>query len=196
MIDIRAHDTTAPAPGRLEPLQRFMNLHEHEPGVEETLPPSPEMVRTFLVERGLLPPAATYTDAHHATVLGFHRALHGLVASGGRRPSDEHVVAIEDVADRAGLRLRFGIEEPMLEPDPGADAVHAALGRLAAVVFATELEGDWVHLKECADENCTAVFYDRSKNHSGRWCSMQSCGNRNKVRAWRERQRQPDVADD
>ena len=44
-------------------------------------------------------------------------------------------------------------------------------------------------LKLCADETCRSVFYDRSKNRSGRWCSMSTCGNRAKVRAWRERQR-------
>jgi predicted RNA-binding Zn ribbon-like protein len=33
------------------------------------------------------------------------------------------------------------------------------------------------------------VFYDRSKNRSGRWCVMAECGNRAKVRAYRERER-------
>ena len=50
-------------------------------------------------------------------------------------------------------------------------------------------DGSFEHLKLCADETCRSVFYDRSKNHSGRWCSMATCGNRAKVRAWRDRQR-------
>ncbi|HEX6579263.1 MAG TPA: CGNR zinc finger domain-containing protein, partial [Actinomycetota bacterium] len=32
------------------------------------------------------------------------------------------------------------------------------------------------------------VFFDRSKNKSGKWCSMNACGNRAKVRAFRARQ--------
>ncbi|HWL91166.1 MAG TPA: CGNR zinc finger domain-containing protein, partial [Actinomycetota bacterium] len=32
------------------------------------------------------------------------------------------------------------------------------------------------------------VFFDGSKNKSGKWCSMAACGNRAKVRAFRERQ--------
>ena len=61
--------------------------------------------------------------------------------------------------------------------------------RILAVAFVAQLDGSWDHLKECGDEDCTAVFYDRSRNHSGKWCSMQSCGNKNKVRAFRARQR-------
>ena len=36
------------------------------------------------------------------------------------------------------------------------------------------------------------AFYDRSKNRSGRWCSMDSCGNVEKARAFRERNRSDD----
>jgi predicted RNA-binding Zn ribbon-like protein len=36
---------------------------------------------------------------------------------------------------------------------------------------------------ECADDRgCGYLFYDTSRNHSRRWCSMQSCGNRAKAK--------------
>lgn len=36
---------------------------------------------------------------------------------------------------------------------------------------------------ECADDRgCGYLFVDTSKNHSRRWCSMESCGNRAKAR--------------
>jgi predicted RNA-binding Zn ribbon-like protein len=60
------------------------------------------------------------------------------------------------------------------------------------VAFLADLEGTWEGLKGCAGDDCNAVFFDRSKNHSGRWCSMSTCGNRAKVRAWRERRRADD----
>ncbi len=41
----------------------------------------------------------------------------------------------------------------------------------------------------CSSDTCQWAFYDRSKNRSGRWCSMQVCGNRTKTRAYRARQR-------
>jgi predicted RNA-binding Zn ribbon-like protein len=42
---------------------------------------------------------------------------------------------------------------------------------------------DWALLKKCANPSCILWFYDTSKNHSRRWCSMEGCGNRHKVTA-------------
>jgi hypothetical protein len=192
MFDIAAHEATTPgAPGALEVLQRFLNLHEHVPGVEGERPPPPEMIRAFLVERGLLEADAPYTRTDHAHAMKLFHALHGRLLAGELGRSDaEHTRAIEEIAARAGFRLRFG-GEPGLEPTtPGIDG---ALGRLLALLFVAEIEGDWTHMKECASPTCHSVFFDRSKNRSGKWCSMQTCGNKHKVRAWRERQRGGDA---
>lgn len=40
-------------------------------------------------------------------------------------------------------------------------------------------------VRECAADDCELVFYDDSRAGSRRWCSMQRCGNRAKVRAFR-----------
>ena len=45
-------------------------------------------------------------------------------------------------------------------------------------------------IKRCANQNCTLWFYDRTKAHRRRFCSPAVCGNRAKVAAFRERQRQ------
>ena len=42
--------------------------------------------------------------------------------------------------------------------------------------------------RECASDNCPLVFVDSSRPGSRRWCSMERCGNRNKIRAHRARQ--------
>jgi predicted RNA-binding Zn ribbon-like protein len=44
-------------------------------------------------------------------------------------------------------------------------------------------------IRKCADESCDLLFYDSTKNHRRRWCSMSACGNRAKVAAHRARQR-------
>ena len=44
-------------------------------------------------------------------------------------------------------------------------------------------------IRECASDTCAWVFVDRTKNHSRRWCDMGGCGNRAKVRSFRERQK-------
>jgi predicted RNA-binding Zn ribbon-like protein len=188
MFDIREHDTTAPAEGDLEVLQRFVNLHEHAPDTSREIPASSEMFKAFLVERGLLEPEERFGDADRETAIALSEAMHARVrAITGEPLSAEQVDRIDRIAQTAGLHPHFQAEGPVLVPQAGG--VKGAFGRLVAIAFHAELDGRWEHLKECADDNCHAVFYDRSKNHSGRWCSMQSCGNRNKVRAWRERQK-------
>jgi len=52
---------------------------------------------------------------------------------------------------------------------------------------------DLRHLRECASDDCDWLFLDTSKNHSRRWCSMSSCGNRAKARNHYQRVRQVKV---
>ncbi|MBI1278993.1 MAG: hypothetical protein GC179_12765 [Anaerolineaceae bacterium] len=50
---------------------------------------------------------------------------------------------------------------------------------------------DLHYLRECASDDCEWLFLDTSKNHSRRWCSMTSCGNRSKARTHYQRARKP-----
>jgi hypothetical protein len=194
MFDIERHDSTTPAaPGDLELVQRFLNLHEHEAGDGADLPPSREMLEAFLRNRELLRPKERFTDRDRETALGLHAALHAKVrANLGEPMPPQELALIDRVARAAELHPTFGPDGPSLSP--GVRGVRGAFGRILAIVFLADLDGSWAHLKECADQTCRSVFYDRSKNRTGRWCSMASCGNRAKVRAWRERQRTDDRA--
>lgn len=49
---------------------------------------------------------------------------------------------------------------------------------------------DPTRLKKCANPNCSHLFYDVSKNNKRQWCSMQSCGNIMKARAFYARKKQ------
>jgi hypothetical protein len=185
--ELKRHDDTPAAPGRLDVLQRFLNLHEHVAGTTDDRPPPPEMVREYLVDAGLLEPSAPYDARDHAAAMDLFDALHGLLlAQRSGAPTAPLTRRIEEAAGRATFELRFG-EKPALEPAGGG--VDGAIGRLLAILFLARLDGSWSHMKECASPTCHSVFYDRSKNRSGKWCSMQSCGNQHKVRAWRERHR-------
>jgi predicted RNA-binding Zn ribbon-like protein len=42
-------------------------------------------------------------------------------------------------------------------------------------------------IRQCAADDCELVFFDESRSNNRRWCSMQRCGNRSKVRAHRAR---------
>jgi predicted RNA-binding Zn ribbon-like protein len=50
--------------------------------------------------------------------------------------------------------------------------------------------GNPVYVKKCENPDCVLYFYDGTKNHSRRWCSMKACGNRTKVAAFYQRKRQ------
>ncbi len=50
--------------------------------------------------------------------------------------------------------------------------------------------GDLSYLRKCENPACILYFYDVSKNHKRRWCSMSICGNRFKVAAHYKRQRE------
>ncbi|WP_219508570.1 CGNR zinc finger domain-containing protein [Nonomuraea ceibae] len=43
-------------------------------------------------------------------------------------------------------------------------------------------------IRECASDNCPLVFVDTSRPGARRWCAMERCGNRHKLRARRARQ--------
>lgn len=49
--------------------------------------------------------------------------------------------------------------------------------------------GNPAYLKKCENSACVLYFYDTSKNHKRRWCSMSGCGNRAKASAFYYRQR-------
>lgn len=44
-------------------------------------------------------------------------------------------------------------------------------------------------LKQCESKECVLYFYDTTKNHRRRWCSMATCGNRAKAAAFYQRQK-------
>ena len=48
---------------------------------------------------------------------------------------------------------------------------------------------DFSLIKKCENPGCILYYYDISKNHKRRWCSMNACGNRMKAAAHYERKK-------
>jgi predicted RNA-binding Zn ribbon-like protein len=63
----------------------------------------------------------------------------------------------------------------------------SSIARDAVHLFDHELESGEHRIRQCSGSNCALVFYDESRTANRRWCSMQRCGNRAKVRAFRAR---------
>ncbi len=67
-----------------------------------------------------------------------------------------------------------------------AKAILAPVAEAAADLLAT---ADFNLVKRCEDDTCVLWFSDKTKSHHRRWCSMEICGNRQKVAAYRRRLR-------
>ena len=50
-------------------------------------------------------------------------------------------------------------------------------------------EGDLRRLRRCSNPECILFFYDTSKSATRAWCSLDLCGNKLRVRAFREREK-------
>jgi len=68
--------------------------------------------------------------------------------------------------------------------ESGLDWLLAALARSAAELL---VEGSRARIRRCANPSCRLFFYDNSRTHRRRWCSMAVCGNRHKVAAFLRR---------
>jgi predicted RNA-binding Zn ribbon-like protein len=76
---------------------------------------------------------------------------------------------------------------PVLDRLHQGDAGHQRLGRLAYAAAELLAEGDFSLVRKCESAECSLMFYDRTKSHKRRWCSMALCGNRHKVAEFRKR---------
>jgi len=98
------------------------------------------------------------------------------------------LVRLDALAFRVPLRARVAEDGTWLAP--AADGVLGVLGELLAAVVLADHDGSLRRLKICRSDGCQQAFYDWSKNGSRCWCSMQTCGNRSKTRAYRGRRRE------
>jgi predicted RNA-binding Zn ribbon-like protein len=174
-----------PAPGRLRLLQRFLNTVA--PEWNQEMLHSPQSLRAVLADLDLVPAAAPVSERDLRQALELREALRALaLANNGVRPAP----GADQVMERAAagrLSIRFVDGLPRLVgTEPG---VAGALATLAGIVAEAAVAGTWPRLKACSAEACGWVFYDRSRNRSGRWCDSTVCGNRAKTRAYRRRRR-------
>jgi predicted RNA-binding Zn ribbon-like protein len=116
-----------------------------------------------------------------------------------RKANGAASVTARDIA-RLNAVLARGVAYPRIDRVRGRYLLHSARrwkdpGDLLVVVaeaMASLLcEGNFMLIRRCANPECTLWFYDRTKAHRRRWCSMAVCGNRSKAALHRQRKRQP-----
>jgi predicted RNA-binding Zn ribbon-like protein len=104
-----------------------------------------------------------------------------------RQASPVDVAALNGYLARAMSKMEVQITKEGYRlgwcPEKAADSMLYPLAKSAAeLVTSSELS----RVKECAneEEGCGSLFLDNSKSHSRRWCTMDSCGNKIKVRTY------------
>ncbi|MBO1015035.1 CGNR zinc finger domain-containing protein [Achromobacter sp. SD115] len=100
-------------------------------------------------------------------------ALNQALAAGGSH------LELTVVAGAPSLARRYDAATPNQWLLPAAEAAADLLAH-----------GDFELVRKCESPLCSLWFYDRTRSHRRRWCSMSLCGNRHKVAAFRQREAQ------
>lgn len=171
------------ASGDLGLVQAFVNSVDLQDGPEEFT--DPNTLKAWLVARGLLDRSTELDESDLRHAIALREAMRGLIGAGSGLPVyPVDLATLNGAAAASGLRLRFGPDgRPRLEPASGGHA--GAMGRLVAALYAGMQDPNWSRLKLCGSPTCRWAYYDASRNHSSRWCTMSSCGNREKGRRFR-----------
>ena len=194
--------TTAPTHDHaafLGATQDLINTLElSEDGATDSLA-NPDAALAFLAERGLghsgdlEAQARRNTDAWLARVVGARAALREVWdAQVEHRPASaaslDTLNALLDRSPRVELRVApAGVEVAHRHPED--DPTGEALARLVTPLVEAIADGETARFRVCANHDCRWVFEDESRAGRRRWCDMSSCGNRAKVRRYRERKR-------
>jgi len=171
------------ASGDIGLIQAFVNTVDLQDGPDDL--PDPNTLKAWLVAKGLLGAAHTVDESDLKHAIALREAIRGAIGPNSGFPVyPVDVATLNGAATASGLRMRFGADgKPRMEPEV-AGAV-GAMGRLVATLYSAMENENWTRLKLCSSQACRWAFYDRSKNHSSRWCTMASCGNREKARRFR-----------
>ena len=150
-----------------------------------------EEVLRWLERAGISAEAAREVD--HDQLLAQARALRALarrLVAGRKEGKDEDVGALNAYlhAYPSTPHLEQGSDgRLLLTRSVRGDAMASLLGPIAEDLAQLLVEGDFSLVRQCEHPDCVLWFYDRTKAHKRRWCSMALCGNRYKAAQFRKK---------
>lgn len=169
------YDLPKAAPEPLRQIQQYVNTID--------LSHDREWLTGWLLEQGLLTP--TKADLDRARTL--REAIRELLYANNHPEQTtlprSALETLNVAANKAQVTIDFA--QPALSVR--AAGLDKILGQIAVVSYLSITDGSWNRLKCCRNHDCRWAFYDHSKNRSATWCSMQLCGNRTKIRTYRQR---------
>ena len=183
------HERTDPrVPGDLDLVRVFVNTYDVESGEDRIA--TADDLHAWLVERDLLAPTDPIGAPDVERLQQVREALRELLQANhdGADPDARATATLERLGAGASLAVGF-TDEAKAVVRPATGGVDGFIGRVLAAVATAETAGTWERLKVCGASTCRWAYYDESKNRSRHWCSMAVCGNREKARKYRARQR-------
>lgn len=134
--------------------------------------------------------SAEINDAF-ARAIDFREILREMIAnlSGGKTVSKRAIAAINSEIQNQSGSIEIRKTENGFEKTFRADfrEPRQLLAPVAESAADLLCYGVPARLRKCENPECVLYFYDGTKNHSRRWCSMQVCGNRHKAAAFYRR---------
>ena len=116
-----------------------------------------------------------------------------------RMPGGDALDTLNAILDRSPrIELRAGLTGvAVAHRHPEQDPTGEALARVAMPLVEAIADHATDRFRICSNDTCRWVFEDESRAGRRRWCDMSSCGNRAKVRRYRERRKgigaEPDI---
>ncbi|MDQ0713836.1 putative RNA-binding Zn ribbon-like protein [Streptomyces luteogriseus] len=163
----------SPAPGGLALVEALVNTLDMESGADAL--DTPEGRARLSITADETDRARTLRESLRATLL----------AHAGH-PPHRRVTPLGALLAEAPLLVTVDAADGSAALAPADDrSLHA---RVAAAVAEALVAGTWTRLKACEAADCHWAYYDRSPAGRGRWCSMQVCGARAKMRRYRAKE--------
>jgi predicted RNA-binding Zn ribbon-like protein len=134
------------------------------------------------------PQAAKPNRRDHQEAVAVREALRSLaLANNGVDLDPAALYTINQASGAARFALGFETGSNVTIT-PQAAGVRGVLGHILSIVADSMADESWSRFKACLNPECHEAFYDIARNQSRKWCSMDTCGNQAKARAYRRRQ--------
>ncbi|OZD04964.1 peptide chain release factor 2 [Rhodococcus sp. 06-235-1A] len=105
--------------------------------------------------------------------------------------SDVEAAIAGDVAARPAVRVELVTDiDGTVRLSPTGTGTDWIASEIWSEVLLAQKADTWRRLKRCKNEVCGSAFYDRSRNNSGVWHDVKTCGNVANLRASRARKKE------
>jgi predicted RNA-binding Zn ribbon-like protein len=137
-------------------------------------------VRTWAALRGVDAPVPSLNAADAARLRALRDTISKMIAGEPVRAGEIGAVSGSfAVSDAGDVRL-----------EPAGSGWRWMAAALWSEILLSQQHDTWRRIKQCHNHQCLSTFYDRSKNNSGVWCNVKTCGNAANLRASRARRRE------